>query len=299
MTTTLAATIALVGLAGCGGSGDGGGGGGLDDALHAVSAGPASEQSFAYTDLAALRDVTELPKPGGRLDRDFMRWNVPASLGAPMLTQRMFSIGDGKGVDLFSADRFVTIGVGGDGATRIDGFSGDTGALTDLQDASTADGDTVVVADEPAARDEALGKGGDPLGDRAEYAAAADCLGDVLAAQVSPAQTTGFPREAGDLVAVGVRGGDEPADVLCVVGDADQTKQADAALRKALDTGAGGADQRLTDTFASVEFAGGDSGDRHWVRVQGTAKADGQLGALYRAIYQMLLPRAWFDQAAG
>jgi hypothetical protein len=34
-----------------------------------------------------------------------MRWNVPASIGAPALTQRAFSVREGQAVDLFSADR--------------------------------------------------------------------------------------------------------------------------------------------------------------------------------------------------
>jgi hypothetical protein len=298
-TTVLAAALALTGLSACGGDDNGGGSGGLSDALDAVSAGPASEQSFAYTDVAGLRDETELPAPGQRIDRGFMRWNVPASLGAPTLTQRAFSIGGGEGVDLFSADRFITIGFGGDGATRIDGFDGDAKPLTGLQDASAAEDGTVVVADEADARDAALGQSGDPLGDRAEYAAAAACLGDVLAAEIGPAKLAGFPADAGAVVAVGVRGGDDPTDVLCVVGDGDQAQRADAALRKAIDPDADGADGRLADSFASVEFATGDSNGRHWTRVEGAAKADGQLGALYRAVYQMMLPRAWFGEGSA
>jgi hypothetical protein len=295
-TAILLAALSLAGLSACGDSGDGGSGG-LAGALGAVSAGSASEQSFAYTDVAALRDETDLPKPGTRLDRDFMRWNIPASLGAPTLTQRMFSLGDGKAVDLFSADRFVTIGVGGDGATRIDGFDGDTGPLTDLQGASSAEDGTVVVAGASAARDEALGEGGERLGDQAGYATVADCLGDVLAAQIGPARSAGFPQEAGDLVAIGVRGGSDPVDVLCVVGDDAQAQRADGALRKGLDPdGVSPATRRrLADEFDKVAFATGGSDGRHWARAEVTPKADGQLGYLYRAVYQLQLPRAWFS----
>lgn len=295
----MAAAIALSGLSACGDSSNDGSGG-LTDALNAVSSGSASEQSFAYTDVAALRNVTELPTPGERVDPGFMRWNVPASLGAPALTQRAFSLSDGKGVDLFSADRFVTIGLGGDGATRIDGLAGDTAPLTELADASAAQDGTVVVADEAAARDAALGQGDEPLGDRADYAAAADCLGDVVAAQIGPAQQAGFPADAGTLVAVGVRGGDAPADVLCVVGDADQAKRSDAALRQALDPDAVSrvTNRRISDEVERVAFATGDSDDRHWARVETTPKADAPLGYLFRAVYHMLLPRTWFANGA-
>jgi hypothetical protein len=294
----LAAAAAVTSLSACGGD-DGGGSGGLHDALDAVSAGPASERSFAYTDVASLRDVTDLPKPGGRFDPDFMRWNVPASIGAPALTQRAFSVREGQGVDLFSADRFVTIGFGGDGATRIDGFDGDAEALTSLMDASTAQGGTVVVAGDAPARDAALGQGDEALGDRAEYAAAADCLGDVLAAQIGPARSAGFPPDAAELVAVGVRGGDDPADVLCVVGDEQQAKQADDTLRRALDPDAvsRATNRHISDEVDEVTFATGDSSGRHWARVEATPKADAQLGYLFRAVYVMLLPRTWFGEA--
>jgi hypothetical protein len=296
-TMLLSATIALCGLSACGDSDDGGTGGGLGGALDAVSAGPASQQTFAYTDVAALRDVTDLPRRGERVDREFMRWNVPATIGAPALTQRVLTF---EGVDLFSADRFVTIGLGGDGATRIDGLEGDTAALTELMDASTAKDGTVVVAGEEAARDEVLGEGDAPLGDRAEYAAAADCLGDVLAAEIGPARQAGFPPDAAELVAVGIRGGDDPADVLCVVGDGDQVERADAALHAGLDPDAvsQATKRRISDEVADVEFATGDSDDRQWARVEVTPKADAPLGYLFRTVYQMQLPRTWFGDTS-
>lgn len=298
----LATALLLTGLTGCGGDG-GGGSGGLSDALDAVSATPAAEQSFAYTDVAAVRDETQLPQPGRKLDPGFMRWNVPATLGAPLLAQRAFEIRgpDGQNVDLFAADRFITIGFGGDAATRIDGFDGATEPLTRLMDASTAKDGTVVVAAEAGARDAALGQGGDALGSRDEYAAAADCLGDVLAAQISPAKTSGFPEDAGDLVAVGVRGGDEPADVLCVVGDGDQVKRTEAALHAGLDPDAvsRATNRHISDEVAKVEFATGDSDGRAWARVEAFPKSDGRLGYLYRAVYQMLLARTWFGEDAS
>jgi hypothetical protein len=300
-TTALIAALALAGLSGCGDSG-GGSGGGLSDALNAVDAGPASERSFAYTDLAALREVTDLPAPGQRIDRDFMRWNVPATLGAPMLTQRAFGRAGDEGVDLFAADRFVTIGLGGkEGATRIDGFEGDAAPLTGLLDASAAEGDTVVVAGEPALRDAALGKGDERLGDRDDYAAAADCLGDVLAAQISPARLAGFPPDSGDLVAIGVGGGDDPSETLCVVGDAGQVQRSDPALRRALDPDAVSVatNRHISDEVKDVAFATGGEGDHRWARVEVTPDADAQLGYLYRSVYVMLLPRTWFGGSAG
>jgi len=298
MTAAAIAALLLTGLAACGGD-DGGAEGGLSDALGAVSASPAAEQSFAFTDLSAVREVAEVPTPGEPFDPSFRRWLVPATLGAPAITQNLMSIEGGQDVDLYGAERFVTIGFGGDGATRIDGFQGDSAPLTGLLDASTAEGDTVVIADEEAARDAALGDGDERLGDRAEYAAAADCLGDVLAAQISPAQQVGVPADAGKLVAVGVRGGDEPADVLCVVGDGDQAERSEQALRSALDPDAvsRATNRHISDEVEDVAFATGGDGDHRWARVITTPHADSQMGYLYRSVYQMMLARSWYGSS--
>lgn len=276
--TAVVATIALGGLTACGGDQDSGGGG-LSDALDSVSSGPASEQYFAFTDVAALREVTDLPRPGERVDdvREAMRWSVPSTLGSPVLTQS-----SREGVDVYSADRLMTIGTGGDMATRVDGLDGDAAVLTRTADISSADDGTVVLASSEETRDAMLGDGGDALGDRAEYAAAADCLGDVVAAALLPGKTAGGDVQ---LVAIGVRGGDDPVEVLCAVGDGDQAERAADALRAHLDPDAteGVTRRRLADLIGDAQVDTGDGDGRDWARVVVTPKEDARLGFLIQA----------------
>jgi hypothetical protein len=270
-TTVLLAALALTGLSACGGDGNGDSGG-LDDALDAVSAGPSSEQYFAYSDVSRVREAAGT---SDLTNETFRRWATPLSLGAPQLTQRRRP----GGVDVFSADRYLTVGAGGDSASRADGLEGDTAALTEgIEDAAVENG-TVAVATSPAALKEVLGQSETPLGERAGYATSAACLSDVVAAAVGPAPGGDY-----DLVAIGVRGGDDPVDVLCIVGDADQAKRAADALGQA---------EQLAD--AQVET--GDSDGRSWARVLHTPAGTEPLGFFYRGVFQaMLLPR-WLGSA--
>lgn len=266
-TVVLACSLALAGLSACGDSGGGGSDAGLRDALDDVSAGPSSERYFAYTDVAAVRDAASTPEISSET---FRRWATPLSLGAPQLTQRRRP----GGVDVFSADRYLSVGAGGDTASRADGLDGDTAALTEgIEDASSEDG-TVAIATSPAALEEVLGDGDAPLGDREGYATSAACLGDVVAAAVGP-----IPDGDHDLVAIGMRGGDDPVDVLCIIGDADQVARAADALGRA-------------EQLAGAPVETGDSDGRNWARVLRTPEDNEPLGFFYRGVFQaMLLPR--------
>jgi hypothetical protein len=266
-TAVLSAALALTVLSACGGDDDGGDSGGLSTALDAVSAGPSSQQYFAYSDVAALRDIAGTPGA----DETFRRWAIPLSLGAPALTQRARP-GD---LDVFSAERFLTVGAGGDNAARADGIEGDTKALTDGADAASDKDGTIAVATSDQALAEVLGQGDAPLGDRDEYAAAAGCLDDVVAAAVGP-----IPKGDYALVAIGTRGGDDPVDVLCIIGDAGQAQRAADGL--------GAAEQLAGDEIATGE------GDGHsWARVVHTPQADDPLGFFYRGVFQARLLERW------
>jgi hypothetical protein len=87
-----------------------------------------------------------------------------------------------------------------------------------------------VLAISDRARAALLGDGGGRLLDEPTYAAAADCLGDVVAARMIPDKQLLSVEVGVDLVAVGVRPGGE---VLCVLGG---TPERAAAVATALET---------------------------------------------------------------
>jgi hypothetical protein len=240
----------------------------VSDALDAVSAGPSSQQYFAYSDVSAVRDAAGTPDVS---DATLRRWSVPLSLGAPALTQR----GRRGELDVFSAERFLTVGAGGDNASRADGLEGDAKMLTEGVDASSSEDGTVAVGTSDQALDEVLGRGDAPLGDRDEYAAASGCLGDVVAAAVAS-----VPKGDYDLVAIGTRGGDDPVDVLCIVGDAAQASRAADALGQ-------------TEELDGDEVTTGESGEQHWTRVVHATEEDEPLGFFYRSVFQALLLERW------
>jgi hypothetical protein len=283
----LAVTLACS-LAACGdddgGGGGGGGGGGLAGAMDAVGAGEASQAYFAYSDLAAIGEEAPLPRPGQPAGAAFRRWSIPAAMGAPALVLD----GARSPVDAFAAQRALTIGAPGDSASRLDGVEQklDPGALEPLGRATSFADGTLVVATSDAALREAAGGDGASLGDSPAHAAAADCLGDVLAAALMPARGVGADERVAELIAVGVRGGKDPAEVLCVVGDAVQAAEAVPRLRSHLQP-------QDNDRVATLDVDSGESDDRHWSSATITLKADEPLGYLYRIALQQLQLRSW------
>lgn len=108
------------------------------------------------------------------------------------------------------------------------------------RDAFTADFTVLAISD--TARATLLG-GGQRLVDNPTYAAAADCLGDVVAARIIPAKLVRSAELGVDLIALGIErptsGGSFGHEVICTVGSAADVADASAdSLRNALGFGA-------------------------------------------------------------
>jgi hypothetical protein len=326
-TASLIASAAVVVLAGCGGDGGDSGGGRLADALSSVSAGPAGEQAFLWTDVAAVRQAGDFSAHTGdmRLTPAQRPWLTPLGTGAPRLANAGVTVRDQLGIDLLSADQAITIGNAPESAVRLDGVDaapahdslsklpgakagqlGDRAIITrgderqvDLDgDASQlligignrfyAKDGTVALSGTDAALQGVLGDGGDPLGDQPAYAAAADCLGDVVSAEIHPGRDAGT--EAA-LVAIGARGDATPTEVLCVVGDEDRADAAAQTLRKRMTPDAITPDTRqpLSDLVAGTDVSTGGSGDEHYARAVLTLADERPLGFLTQALQRRAL----------
>lgn len=112
----------------------------------------------------------------------------------------------------------------------------------------------IVLAISDRARAALLGRG-DRLIDEPTYRAAADCLGDVVAARMVPDKLLISAELGVDLLAVGVRGEHE---VLCVLGGtAERADQVAAALETSLDRDARdpASGEPIGDSVAAVEVA--------------------------------------------
>jgi hypothetical protein len=301
-TAAFVAALPLVGLAGCGGSDSGSR---LSDALDSVSAGAAGQRYFAWSDQAAIEDAGgDLPSGAFSNDAE-ARWLTPRSVGVqPLVRDREPGRDD---LDIHENDQSLLLGLGSEGfAVRLDGAIPGTWASSDSRpklkmvrvgdhtayaipqdeedpNVRLADGirfvlagnEVVAAATDATALTDVLGEGDTPLGDREGYAAAADCLGDVVSATVSPAAGLGLT--GATLVATGTRAGDTPTDVLCVVGDQGQASAAAEALRGGLDPNAG-------EGFTAVEVDTGDSDGAHFARAVVTVPEIGPLGTMTQAL---------------
>src|SRR4051794_2869677 len=117
--------IVAPGVAACGGDDPAQPSGGLADALDAVSAGPASEERFAWSDVAAIRKLGDLPASADELDFQKLRpWDYALGTGAPQLVTAMKPLAEELHVDLLAADRAITIGLPRKTAVRLDGVDG-------------------------------------------------------------------------------------------------------------------------------------------------------------------------------
>jgi hypothetical protein len=301
-TAAFVAALPLVGLAGCGGSDSSSR---LSDALDSVSSGSAGQRYFAWSDQAAIKDAGgDLPSGAFSNDAE-TRWLTPRSVGVqPLAAGRPEQQDRPDGYDVFRGDQATLLGLGSEGvAVRLDGVVagpfrsvvsepdaeqvavGDHNAyrLDDSAQRGLPDGigyvligeDLVAMASDKTALTDVLGEGEAPLGNREGYAAAADCLGDVVSATVSPASGLGLTNAA--LVATGTRAGDTPTDVLCVVGDEGQASAAAETLRTGLDPDAG-------EGFTGVEVDTGDSDGAHYARAVVTVPEIGPLGTMTKAL---------------
>ncbi len=125
------------------------------------------------------------------------------------------------------------------------------------RDAFTADATVLAISDTARAT---LAGGGQRLVDNPTYAAAADCLGDVVAARVIPAKLVRSAELGVDLIALGIErpppGGSFGHEVICTVGSSAEVADRSAeALRSAL---APGAADPITDDAISGAVASAD-----------------------------------------
>jgi hypothetical protein len=254
-------------------------------ALATVSGSPANTGiGVGWVDQAALRDL------GGDqgLIGNALAPNAEAVYGASPVLARRF------GFDPRRADRLVSVGGSYAFGLRADGLAAPQlertlirdgaehrrqGGTTLLdaapyasvpqplldagvrglgaRDAFTAD--TTVLAISDTARATLLG-GAQLLVDNPTYAAAADCLGDVVAARVIPAKLVRSVELGVDLVALGIErpppGGSFGHEVICTVGGSAEVADRSAqALREAL---APGATDPITDDDVSDAVASAD-----------------------------------------
>jgi hypothetical protein len=254
------ALLAAAGLAGCGG-----GGGSttstappapataLARALAPVLDGPTARAGLVYSDEAALRRLAHAPSSVTRLGTTQLdqRWFGLVGFGAPAFVAAAPQLPRPTGIDLFAADRAVTVGAPPRTATRLDGARLDTSSIgaalrrlgarragtvlaLGAEGAAHLSGplgsigivtalDRVVarpglIAAGPYASDVSAVLGGGPsVTTDAPWAKAVRCLGDVVAASIAP--------NRGRLLALGVvRPAPHPRSVterLCLVGNID------------------------------------------------------------------------------
>jgi hypothetical protein len=204
----------------------------LAKALAPVLDGPLARAGLQYSDEAALRRLAHAPSTVTRLGTTQLdqRWFGLVGFGASAFVAQAPQLPRLTGIDLFAADRAVTAGhasrqatrldgarlnsgaiaaalrklgakaaggllaIGGEGTVHITGPLGQVGVVSALDRAAVRRG--TLVAGAYAADVQALLGGGRSIAEDPEWAAAIRCLGDVVAARITPS--------AGHLVAVGV-----------------------------------------------------------------------------------------------
>jgi hypothetical protein len=322
-------SIVVPAIAGCGGGDDGGdsGGGRLSDALSSVSAGAPADQAFLWTDVAAVRKAAGLPESIAdfRPTKDQQRWLIPLGDGTGQLLQNGVPLAQQLKIDALAADQAVSIGEAPARAVRLDGVDaaaahtalvdqakmqpaklGDRDILSsgaqnqiDLNNEATrtlvgignrvyAQDDTIALSGTDAGLAAVLGDGDAKLGDQDPYKAAADCLGDVVSAEIYPGKMAGADA---DLVAIGVRGGDSPTEVLCAVGDESRAKALTDSLKAkmTLDAVTMDTNQKLSTMVTKIDVDSGGSGDAQYARAVLTPVAGRPLGFLAQALQRRAL----------
>jgi predicted small secreted protein len=255
----IAGLVALsLGLAACnGGSSTSGAGSDLRDGMAAVSDNPLSRRFFAWADQSELRKLTGITSytNAGNAKKVNATWSRLVAAAVPDLAGLEPQITSATGIDVYKGDRAMTVGVPPDTAGRIDGAdAGAVGKQLKVLGVTPQAGKGLSIAvlapdDQVAAGNPHLGGdvylalnrvavkgstvafglasgplnvvlgGGRSLADDADESAMAECLGDVVVAQVGapPAgAATGVT-----LVGVGVRrpqsATDRVSEVLCEV----------------------------------------------------------------------------------
>ena len=305
-----AATALALATAGCGGGDDEDQpqpSGPFAEALASVGGGGANGSlGVGWADSAPARAVG-----GPRLVADALGPNADTVIeSAPELGRRF-------GFDPLAAGRLVSVGGSYAFGLRLDGLDGaglrdallaaggrSRGAgATELVDvdgyasvpepllragvsglgARDAFGGPTVLAISVTARAALLGRGGRLL-DQPIYAAAADCLGDVVAVRMVPAKLLLSTELGVQAIAIGV-GADR--EILCVLGvDPDRTEEIAASLRAALDPDArdprSGA--RIGDSVAAANVGTGSFDDVALVRAELRPPPGGRPNFLFGAV---------------
>lgn len=143
--------------------------------------------------------------------------------------------------------------------------------------------DLIVLAISDRARAALLGRG-DRLLDEPTYRAAADCLGDVVAARMIPDKLLLSNEQGVDLLAVGVRA---EGEVLCVLGGtAERADEVAAALETSLASDARDpiSGEPIGDAVAAVEVAGSSYQGVEVVRAEITPAGGQPPGYLFGTI---------------
>ncbi|MGH3452595.1 MAG: hypothetical protein ACRDQW_18215, partial [Haloechinothrix sp.] len=261
----------------------------------------------------ADRRLVEESGSGARLIADALGPNAGTVIEAAPRLRRRF------GLDPLSAGRFVSVGGSYAFGLRLDGVDGrrlaralvaaggrarQTGGLELIEI-----GDYAVVP-EPLLSSGVLGLGafdafsrrltvlaisdraraallgrGDRLLDEPTYRAAADCLGDVIAARLVPDNLILSTELGVDVVAVGVRAADE--EVLCVLGGTgERAAEVASALETSLapDARDPGSGEPLSDSVAAVEVDSGPYEGVEAVRAEVTLAAGQAPGFLFGTI---------------
>jgi hypothetical protein len=261
----------------------------------------------------ADRQLVEETGAGARLIADALGPNARTVIEAAPRLRRRF------GLDPLSAERFVSVGGSYAFGLRLDGVDGRRLARALVAAGGRARqagpleliniGDYAVVP-EPLLSSGVLGLGafdafsrrltvlaisdraraallgrGDRLLDEPTYRAAADCLGDVIAARLIPDNLILSTELGVDVVAVGVRAEDE--EVLCVLGGTEE-RAADiaSALETSLAPGARdpGSGEPLSDSVAAVEVDSGADEGVEVVRAEVTLAAGQPPGFLFGTV---------------
>jgi hypothetical protein len=224
---------------------------------------PALQERLGFDYMQGARSISIglPPRRAFRLDGV-----AAAPVAATLRRGRVRTVGDAEGHAIFARMPENKI--------DIDDPLGQAGILNAANRIS-AEGRTVAMASEDAQVTAVLGAGR-TLADEPEYRAAADCLGDVVSAEIYPARLF---RLASSLVAVGTRASGQTLEwVACDVGVAPG--EADglvAGLRRRLapeaktpDSGA-----RIGDTARLVGADSGQAADHTWVRAVTRSPGDG------------------------
>ncbi len=146
---------------------------------------------------------------------------------------------------------------------------------------------SILLARSTLAREKALASSS-PAIEASRVAAAADCLGDVVAARLVLDNHTHLPNSGPELLAFGVHppGPGPPREVLCALGEpAEPVEFAEQALRTAFEPGArdGVSGEPIGDLVASAEVDGYEYDGLRVARAELTAPTGAEPGLLFAA----------------